>query len=131
MGESKRTQGRFNYYSQTQDLAGRSKENRGCAKGEMGEMAKGETNSLKDMVTDTQWRGLTIELQKEIEAVLASFGEIVLIESLNESGSELMLSNRTATLKTIKDVPEPIFTFRLYRRFVSRNCRNQLACLRL
>jgi hypothetical protein len=35
----------------------------------------------------------------KIESIFASSGEIVLIESTNESGSELMLSNRTATLK--------------------------------
>ena len=41
----------------------------------------------------------------EIEAIFAASGEIILIESLNESGSELMLTNRTASLK-LKDVPE-------------------------
>jgi hypothetical protein len=57
------------------------------------------------MVTDSQWRALTTALRREIEAIFAASGEIILIEPLNESGSELMLSSRTASLK-LKDVPE-------------------------
>ena len=68
-------------------------------------MAKGKTDCLKDMVTDTLWRVLRIELQKEIESIFALSGEIVLIESSNESSSELMLSNGTASLK-LEDAPQ-------------------------
>jgi hypothetical protein len=57
------------------------------------------------MGTDSQWQALKTALRREIEAIFAASGEIILIESLNESGSELMLSNRTASLK-LKDVPE-------------------------
>jgi len=57
------------------------------------------------MGTDSQWQALKTALRREIEAIFAASGEIILIESLNESGSEMMLSNRTASLK-LKDVPE-------------------------
>jgi len=57
------------------------------------------------MVTDTLWSVLRIELEKEIEPILASSGEIVLIAFTNESGPELMLSNTAATLK-LKNAPQ-------------------------
>jgi hypothetical protein len=52
-----------------------------------------------------QWRSLTNELNKEAEAIFVSSGEIVLIESSDESDAELMLSGRVATLK-LRHVPE-------------------------
>jgi hypothetical protein len=45
-----------------------------------------------------QWRSLRSELNKEAETIFVSSGEIVLIESSDESDSELMLSGRVATL---------------------------------
>ena len=52
-----------------------------------------------------QWRLLKHELNKEAEAIFVSSGEIVLIESGDESDSELMLRGRAATLK-LRHVPE-------------------------
>jgi hypothetical protein len=51
------------------------------------------------------WRKLKIDLQTETEAIFRSSGEIVLIERIGESGSELMLSGTTATLK-LQHVPD-------------------------
>jgi len=52
-----------------------------------------------------QWRSLRSELNKEAETIFASSGEIVLVESTDESDSELILSGRVATLK-LRHVPE-------------------------
>jgi len=51
------------------------------------------------------WHALKVEPQKEAEAIFVSSGEIVLIESGDESDSELMISSRVATLKP-KHEPE-------------------------
>jgi hypothetical protein len=70
----------------------------------MGKVAKRETNSLRTESNTRKWQGLKIELRREIDAIFAVSGESILIEPLNESGSELMLRNRSANLK-LKDVP--------------------------
>ena len=70
-----------------------------------GKVAKRETNSLRTWSNTRNGRLLKIELRREIEAIFAVSSEIILIAPLNESGSELMLSNRAATLK-LKDAPQ-------------------------
>jgi hypothetical protein len=52
-----------------------------------------------------QWASLRSELNREAEAIFLSSGEIVLIESSDESDSELILSGRAATLK-LRHEPE-------------------------
>ena len=99
VGQGQGTESSLNLCQQTQDVTSRPETHCRGTESTLGEMEKGKADCLKDMVTDTLWGILRIELQKEVESIFASSGEIVLIESTNESSSELVLSNRTATLK--------------------------------
>jgi hypothetical protein len=51
------------------------------------------------MVIDSEWQTLKIELRKEARSLFCLMGDVVLIEPIKESDSELTLSRRAATLK--------------------------------
>jgi hypothetical protein len=51
------------------------------------------------MVTDSEWQTLKIELRKEARSLFCLMGDVVLIEPIKESDSELTLSRRAATLE--------------------------------
>lgn len=57
------------------------------------------------MVTETPWRALKVALHREAEAIFRSSGEVVLVDSSEESDSQLSLISRTRRLK-VSYVPE-------------------------
>jgi hypothetical protein len=51
------------------------------------------------MVTHSKWQTLKIELRKEARSLFCLMGDVVLIEPIKESDSELTLSRRSCHLK--------------------------------
>jgi hypothetical protein len=96
-------------------------------KAALGEMAEGETDSLNDMVTDTQWRALRIELQKDGDRTPTEASHADVELTALDPPRPAPVPGKTLLLSTIPQIPPLGVTWKVTGHFPVRTTRSSSA----